>query len=147
MGELLAGNKADVEWNPDAALKMHELFTKQGFKDVIFIADCALISTGGLKRLAGQEVQFISRFPETFGLARELKQLAWDQDDWQEIGMLASSNANQAARYRVFPVQRKLDDREYNFLVVHSSMLEASKEKTLIKRISKQKEDVGSVLC
>ena len=142
MGELLAGNKADAEWNPDAALKMQELFTKQGFKDVIFIADCALISTGGLKRLAGQEVQFISRFPETFGLARELKRLAWDQDDWQEIGMLASSNANQAARYRVFPVQRKLDDRAYTFLVVHSSMLEASKEKTLIKRISKQKEEL-----
>ena len=143
MGELLAGNKTDVEWNPEAAVEMQKLFTQQGLKDVIFVADCALISTGGLKELAEQNVQFISRFPETFGLAKELKELAWEQDAWQDIGILAESKGSQAARYKVFPAHRKIDDREYSFLVVHSSVLEASKEKTLVKRISKQKEELA----
>ncbi|WP_206811847.1 IS1634 family transposase [Paradesulfitobacterium ferrireducens] len=140
MGELLAGNMTDVQWNPEAAVEMQKLFTRQGLKDVIFAADCALISTNGLKSLAEQNVQFISRFPETFGLAKELKELAWEQDKWQDIAILAS-NENHAARYRVFPAQRQIDDQEYRFLVVHSSMLEAGKEKTLTKRISKQKEE------
>lgn len=85
MGELLAGNKTDVEWNPEAAVKKCKSYLPRGFRDVIFVADCALVSIGSLKRLAEKQVQFISRFPETFALAEELKNLAWEQDRWEEI--------------------------------------------------------------
>lgn len=79
MGELLPGNKLDVHWNPDSALKMQQLFSEQGFKDVIFVSDCALVSTEGLQKI-GKDVQFISRLPETFALANELQQRAWEAD-------------------------------------------------------------------
>lgn len=128
---MLAGNKADVEWNPDAALKMQELFSQHGFKDVVFVADCTLISTGGLRRLAEKRFQFISRLPETFNLAEELKNTAWEQDTWEDIGQLANAKTKQAATYKTFSVRRELDGRKYDFLVVQSSMLEVRKEKTV----------------
>jgi transposase len=66
MGQILAGNTSDKKWNPEAALEMKQLFDDQGFKDVIFISDSALVSTTALENLTMEGVQFISRLPENF---------------------------------------------------------------------------------
>ena len=142
MGEILSGNKSDSKWNPEAVLKMKEFFDQKGYRDVVFVSDCALISTESLSNLIKEKVQFISRLPETFNLAKELKLQAWTQDSWHDVGVVSEANSKKASHYRTFPTRQKLDDRTYDFVVVHSSSLETQKEKTLQKRIEKQKEDL-----
>jgi transposase len=65
-GELLSGNKSDQVWNPQAVQELSELLTGKGYEKTIFLADCALVSTENLLKLDEQNIQFISRFPETF---------------------------------------------------------------------------------
>jgi transposase len=142
MGEMLAGSKSDLEWNPDAVLKMSEFFETKGFKDIVFVSDCVLVHTESLNRLAQKHIQFISRLPETFKLAQELKDLAWQSDNWHDIGTLADPNNKKAAYYKTFLVNSELNGRKYDFVVVQSSALEASKEKTLKRRIAKQHEEL-----
>lgn len=119
---------------------MSEFFNKKGYKDIVFVSDCAIVSTDSLNELSRRHIQFISRLPETFNLAQELKDTAWQADNWNDIGPL--SNAKTAANYKTFAIQRELDGRKYDFVVVYSSVLDAKKEKTLKKRIAKQKEEL-----
>lgn len=70
------------------------------FAVVVFVSDCAIVSTDSLSKLAGKHIQFISRPPETFTLAQELKDLAWQTGNWKEIGSL--SDARKAANYKTF---------------------------------------------
>jgi transposase len=142
MGEMLAGNKSDMEWNPDAVLKMSTFFEKKGFRDIVFVSDCVLVHGDSLSQLAKSHLQFISRLPETFKLAQELKDLAWQSDNWHDIGILADPKSKKAAYYKTFAVNSELNGREYDFVVVHSSALEASKEKSLKRRITKQHEEL-----
>ncbi|MZP31495.1 IS1634 family transposase, partial [Heliobacterium undosum] len=139
MGQLLSGNTADVTWNPEAAVEMQKFFTEKGYRDVIFVADCALVSTEGLNKLARQGVQFISRLPETFALAQTLKDEAWVTGQWEDLGTVTDSSEAERARYSVYSTRRELAGREYGFLVVHSSHLESRKEKTLQRQFAKRK--------
>lgn len=142
MGELLSGNKLDVHWNPEAVVEMHDWFASKGYKDVIFVSDCALISVEGLQNLLknNRNIQFISRLPETFSLAEEVKTLAWERDEWTHVGSF--SDKKEAACYKTFSVLRDLEGVTYRFVAVHSSALETLKEKTIQKSIAKKKESL-----
>jgi transposase len=141
MGQILAGNTSDKRWNPKAALEMRQLFDDQGFKDIIFVSDCATVSTTALENLTVEGVQFISRLPENFNLAGQLKETAFAKDRWHDLGVL--SNKRRAASYRTYAARRKIGSHRYNFLVVQSSALEKRKEKTLQKRLAKQQEQLS----
>jgi len=140
--ELMAGKKPDTAWNPEAVLEMKNLFENKGYKDIVFVSDCVLVSTGALREMAKEHVQFISRLPETFKLAGGLKELAWKHDDWHELGCLSASGSKKAASYRTYATRHKLDGRMYDFVVIQSSSLEERKEKTLQRRINAQKADL-----
>ena len=45
-----------------------------------------------------------SRLPETFALAQELKLMAWEKDQWEDIGVLSESGSANACSYRVFHI-------------------------------------------
>ena len=141
MGQILAGNTSDKRWNPKAALEMKKLFDDQGFKDIIFVSDCATVSTTSLENLTAEGVQFISRLPENFNLANHLKETAFAKDRWLSIGALSDKRG--AANYRTYAAKRKIGNRRYDFLVVQSSALEMRKAKTLQKRIAKQQESLA----
>ncbi|MDR1481909.1 MAG: IS1634 family transposase [Synergistaceae bacterium] len=142
-GELLSGNKSDQVWNPEAVMELSKFVSGQGYEDVVFLADCALISTGSLLNLAKQEVQFISRLPETFNIAAELKEAAWNGNKWANLGQLAVSPKENAAVYRAWKTFREIEGEKFGFAVIHSSSLEERKEKTLAKEIERHRK----VLC
>jgi transposase len=83
-GELLSGNKSDQSWNPQTVEELSRMLLNKGYENVIFLADCALTSTKSIQNLAQRKVQFISRFPETFKLAEELKTQAWTENNWED---------------------------------------------------------------
>lgn len=122
---------------------MQNFFAQKGFRDILFVSDCALISTTGLKDLARKHIRFISRLPETFALAQDLKNRAFVQNRWQNRGSLTEQKAVNAARYKAVSFEDKLDGRNYRFLAVHSTALEAKKEKTLARQAARKKRAVG----
>ena len=142
MGQMLCGNKSDNKWNPEAVLTMKEFFDRKGFREVVFVSDCALMSSDALNEMSKRKIQFISRLPETFSLARELKLTAWEKDQWEDIGVLSESGSANASSYRVFHTKHELNGKTYDFVVVHSSQLENQKEKTVLKRMAKAKEQL-----
>jgi len=141
-GELLSGNKSDQVWNPQAVTELSKLLTGQGYEDVVFLADCALISTESLLNLANQKVQFISRLPETFKLAAELKETAFDLDAWEDVGPLAASATANTSVYRTWKTVNEIEGEKFGFVVVHSSNLEERKEKTLCKENERVKKEL-----
>ena len=72
-------------------------------------------------------MSFISRLPERYGLAEELKQAAWEDESWETVG----------------PLFDEPGGRIYRFLAVHSSALETKKAQTLEKKRSLERETMG----
>jgi transposase len=141
-GELLSGNKSDQVWNPQAVQDLSELLLNHGYEKVIFLADCALVSTESLQKLAKRNVQFISRFPETFSLAEELKTEAWKKAEWEDLGQLSEKKTEKSCHYKVWKTKRKIGEEEFDFVVVHSTSLEERKEKTLLKSKDRTQKDL-----
>ncbi len=136
-GELRAGNSSDKTWNNEVLNKLHEILPAVD-KDSIYIADSALITKDNLAVLQSQKVRFISRLPETFGMAEEVKQWAWKTGRWITLG--AVSQKKNASQYQAQSTIRELDGQRYRFITFHSSNLDARKEKTITRRIEKERE-------
>jgi len=140
-GELLSGNEPDQNWNPQTVEELSDMLLNNNYKNVVFIADSALVSTQSLKNLAKREVQFISRMPETFNIVEALKTQAWAENNWENIGVLAENKKN-TAHYYAWKSESEIEGERFGFVVVHSSKLEERKEKTLRKAV----ENLSKVL-
>lgn len=136
MGEMMAGNHTDNSWNPDAIKGMRSLFEGCGYMGVTFIGDAATVASyDNLDELGG--IRFISRLPETFGIAAALKEKALQEGDFEDIGILSTKETS--ARYKLKGYTEELNGAFYRFVVVHSTALEARKESTLNRNIEKAK--------
>jgi transposase len=142
-GELLSGNKSDQVWNPQSVQGLSELLQNQGYQKVIFLADCALISTETLLKLAQQKIQFISRLPETFGVAEKLKEEAWGNlQDWEDFGYFVEKVTNKTAIYKGWKTIHEISGESFVFVVVHSSKLEQRKERSLAKAVERTQKSL-----
>ncbi len=92
LGQSLNGNTSDKTWYPEVIEELVQTFSEEKLKEIIFVADCALVTTGNLALLAPGEgkpgLQFISRLPDTFAVAEEVKKEAFRLGEWLEIGTL-----------------------------------------------------------
>jgi transposase len=71
-------------------------------------------------------------------LEKELKTKAWAEDAFEEMGAFSTQKDAAVYRYREFPGE--IGEKQYRFLVVHSSKLDARKEKSLEKKLCKRKK-------
>ena len=138
-GEPLSGNASDQIWTPQAIEELSAMLLEKGYDNVIHLADAALISTKTLKTFVQLAIQFISRLPETFNLAEEVKIEALEANDWEELGILAE-NEKSAAYYRTWRTQREIEGDTFGFIVIHSSTLEERKGKTLQTKVNTEKK-------
>ena len=146
LGQSLDGNTSDKSWYPQVIEELVQNFSPEKLKEIVFVADCALVTKDNLALLAqGEEdkpaLQFISLLPENFGINREIKAEAFRSGFWQEIGKL--SQKQDAARYKSQSFVREIDGRDYRLIVVHSTTLDKRKEKSLLKKWAKQKETLA----
>ena len=134
MGEMLAGNHTDNAWNPEAIKGMRALFESYGYTGITFVGDAATVASfDNLTELKG--IRFISRLPETFGIAHTLKARAMEEDDFEDIGILSSKATS--ASYKLKSYTEELNGTAYRFLIVHSTALEAIKKNTLSRNTDK----------
>lgn len=122
--QILSGNTSDKKWNPDAVVQVNSFFEKHSYADTIFIGDSVTVSSyESLKKLKG--IKFISRIPDNFGIVDKLKERAFQDDDFTNVGKL--SNSATASEYKITHYREILDGIKYRFVVVHSTALENQK--------------------
>lgn len=141
-GNVLGGNQSDKAWNVETLSVLGELFSAEQLRSIIYVADSAFVTPGSLEMAAKHGLRFISRLPMTYDLAGELKQTAWEQGAWVPVGQLRQQKG--AAAYKVQEFERELYGRRYRFVVVHSSHLDARKEKTLARQVQKEREELDT---
>ncbi len=132
IGEALSGNKDDKTWNNEFISTLLSHFNKIELETIIYVADSSLITKTNLKKLE-DKLFFISRFPSTFALEKDLIELSWKKDKWEHIGRV--SDQKHAAEYKIQCFVRTIDNNPYKFVVVHSSKLDRRKTKSVEKRI------------
>lgn len=144
LAQSLAGNTSDKKWYPEVVEQLRATFSPEKLQEIIFIADCALVDTANLALLAPTpdrpQILFISRLPENFGLAEEVKQEAFGQGNWTTIGKFSSKK--DAASYKSQSFIREIDGRKYRLVVIHSSTLDRRKENSLARKWQKQSAEL-----
>ncbi|MDI9422298.1 MAG: IS1634 family transposase [Bacillota bacterium] len=136
VGDVTSGNQNDNVWNK----KILDVFQMSFLKtwDVAYVADPAFITEENVKLMAAKKVQFISRLPGRFNLEQELIDRAWKEGKWRFCGPMAEGE--KAARYWTQPFEVEFVGRIYRFIVVRSSSLDKTKEKTLQRLLNKEKK-------
>lgn len=146
IGEPLSGNVDDKIWNNNFIKTMAAHLDKVDLHKVVYVADSSVVTKNNLDEIAKQGLLMISRFPATFSLESELKELAWEKNEWIEVGKLSSAREGaayrKAASYKVQAFTRELYGRLYNFVVVHSTALDKRKVKALDRRIENLHKDL-----
>lgn len=134
LGDVHDGNTDDKVWNRNVLGQIETSFLDP--RQIVYVADSALITPGNLSEMGKQGIRFISRLPGTYGLVDTLKEKAWHGNDWEPIGRI--SLAKKGAWYRAQSFTDTLDNRQYRFIVVHSDALEQQKARTLEKAIRRE---------
>jgi transposase len=104
-------------------------------------ADSATVTEDNLKLFKEYHVDMISRLPERYSLAEELIDQAIVDNNWTRIGTL--SEGKKAATYESTSFEWELCGDIYRFVVVHSSLLDKRKLKTLKSKIEKEKLELS----
>lgn len=138
LGTVQDGNTSDKVWNSQIIDEIQQSFLDP--QNVIYVADSALITPTNLDKMAQHKMRFISRLPETYHLAQELKDRAWSRGRWEAIGRLAQSE--KGAVYRAQSFEETLEGRTYRFIVVHSSSLDQRKLKAIQKEIDRERAEL-----
>ena len=136
LGEVLDGNPSDKTWNKKLLENIPEYFNMDDLKENILVANSAFVTKETLE-LAKDKCIFISRLPNTFSLASELTQEAYDKGDWLHLGQLASRK--EAAAYKIQEFTKEFCGHQYRFIVVHSDHLDKRRLNSLNKSLEKQR--------
>jgi len=143
MGDINDGNTSDKTWNFKFIKKLSRHFDPEKLKDMIYVADSALITRENLELLSGATkpmIRFISRLPGTFSLEAELKERAWENNNWVELGKF--SEKKNAASYKAQDFEDVLYGNRYRFIVVHSSNLDGRKRRSLDTKLKKEYQNL-----
>ena len=133
LGDVENGNTDDKTWNFKFMAKLGKMLNPELLQEAIYVADSAMITEDNLGQAAKHSLRFISRFPGNFGLEKELKAKAWQLDNWEPLGTF--SDAKKAAIYKSQSFVEEIDGRKYRFIIVHSSVLDGRKERSLKKKL------------
>lgn len=136
VGDVTSGNQSDNVWNQKILDEFRMSFLETW--DVAYVADSALITEENVRLMSAKKVRFISRLPGRFNLEQELIDRAWKEGKWRLCGPMAEGK--KAATYWTQPFQVEFVGRIYRFIVVRSSSLDKTKEKTLQRLLDKEKE-------
>ena len=133
-----AGNQDDHTWNHENVTRLAGLLKEETDKQLLYVADSAVVTEENLNLLGEEKIHFVSRLPSTFKLCQELKRAAWEKEKaWQEVGRIASVEG--ASTYKLQSFRRELYGRTYRFIAVRSTGLAKQKEHKLEDVLKREK--------
>ncbi|HBG01334.1 MAG TPA: IS1634 family transposase [Firmicutes bacterium] len=141
-GDVTSGNQSDNVWNRKIIDEFHVSFLETW--DVSYVADSALITEENVRLMDAKKVRFISRLPGRFNLEQELIERAWKEGKWRSCGPMVKGK--KAATYWTQPFQVEFVDKIYRFIVVRSSSLDKTKERTLQRQLDREKETLEKLI-
>lgn len=134
MGTVEDGNRSDKRLNRQQIDRLVQAFSPEALQDLVYIADSALVTGPNLAALAATPMAWLSRLPDTFGVAATAKAAAWATDAWIPLGRVAQ--APHAATYAASEQTGTIGDRSYRLVVYRSSSLDHRKAKTLDRELT-----------
>lgn len=137
LADIRDGNFADKIWNREMLEAMKTRFLDP--RKVVYVADSSLITKRNLQVLAQSGVRFISRLPESFAAAGQVKARAFSEARWLPIGPLAKTT-RKGATYEAASFSERIDGQVYRLVVVRSSALDKRKQKRLERLVAQEKE-------
>ncbi|MCY0897778.1 MAG: hypothetical protein OWU33_02380 [Firmicutes bacterium] len=84
-----SGHRWDQTLNADMIDRLVSALNPEQLRQLISVADSALVTGPNLARLAAADLAFVSRCPETFAVVTTAKAAAWAADAWIPVGRLA----------------------------------------------------------
>jgi transposase len=124
--EPLSGNASDQASFPELIDRhVSQLQNAHGFDYVV--ADSALYSADHVKKLSGSSIKFVTRVPETVGVAQQVIQ----ETDPMGLRQLAEG-------YRAGEHRSEYGDVKQRWLVVHSEAAEERATKQVRKKVARE---------
>ncbi|MGC8474412.1 MAG: hypothetical protein ACP5PW_08430, partial [Candidatus Dormibacteria bacterium] len=148
MGTVENGNRSDKRLNRHQIARIVQAFSPEALRDLVYIADSALVTGPNLDTRAAADLAWLSRLPDTFGVAATAKAAAWAADAWIPVGRVAESP--RAATYAASEQTGTIGDRPYRLVVYRSSSLDRRKAKTLERELAAARamaERAADTLC
>jgi len=88
--------------------KINKLFPDLLKNKPLYVADSALVTETNLKLLKDLPLPFVSRLPNNYGLVEELKNWAFAENKWENLGKIGKQK--KAAHYKIQGTTAKLYD-------------------------------------
>jgi transposase len=149
LGQASDGNESDKVWNRKVIEELVDQFTDR-LTELVYVADSALVTKGNLDLIADKGIRFISRLPATFGQEQEVKDRAFADGGWVDVGVLTQNPKPDSARYKckdyAMEIATEAGAHNYRLIVVHSTSLDKRKATTLEKNLLKQREELEEQL-
>lgn len=142
-GEGLSGNKSDVIWFRTAMDEMAGYFRGDLMDNPILVYDAAASNEDMFDKAGDEEMPCITRLSANFNAVEDHINLAWADDEWQEVGVLANESNDKSASYRIRSYDVKLGEYDWRLLVVHSSALQSTKEATAERKLLEAKAELA----
>ena len=137
LGSIKDGNASDKVSNLETLDEILAFFPPELRDSLVYIADSALVTETNLAWLSREKMRFISLLPGTFAANREVRDKAWDENAWDELGALRDQK--DAATYRASEQATVIGGRPYRLIVYHSSTLDKRKSRSLLSSVTQEK--------
>jgi transposase len=136
-GEVRDGNSSDKKANGEMIEALCQWFSPAELRRSVYVADSALVTHSNLEALEQAQLHFLSRLPETYGVAAQVKAAAW-AGPWQSIGTI--SPRRDAASYWASEQTGTIEGRTYRLVVYRSDHLDRRKAKTLERELAAEQK-------
>jgi transposase len=149
--EILDGNASDKKINGKVIEELPRIMSRHGVGklDFIYVADSALATKTNFS-LLGDDIRFITRLPENFGICGETISKAIAFGAWQDVGRLSNRKVNGkevCASYRLREETINIEGRKYRAVVVHSDAHDRRRQKRIDNAVKKDAEAVQTKIA
>ena len=138
---ILDGNASDKKTNGKILMELPRIMAHHGVgeREFIYVADSALATEENLS-LMKDDIRFITRLPENFGVCKQLISKAIVSGSWHDVGQLSHQfvkGKNICASYCLQEETLNLYGRSYRAVVVHSDAHDKRRQKRIDKAVRK----------
>ena len=137
LGSIKDGNASDKVSNLETLEEILEFFPQELRDSLVYIADSALVSEKNLAWMSRENMRFLSLLPGTFAANGEVREKAWDENAWEDLGALLEQK--DAATYRASEQSTVIGGLSYRLIVYHSSTLDKRKSRSLLSSLTQEK--------
>jgi hypothetical protein len=137
-GTVESGHRSDKTLNAEMIDRLVQALTPEQLRDLIYVADSALVTGPNLARLERAGIRFVSRCPETFAVVTAAKAAAWAADAWIPVGRLALRA--DGATYWASEQSGLIEGRTYRLVVYRSSASDPRAQRAVDRAIAAERD-------